>query len=214
MDPALPFDNFLCERMVRNPGYQSPDLKNKLYISSAHNAPYGKRDKSPFRLSQDNFCKALKEQPGVNLKHDYFENQNHLTVPYQSLYAGLAWIFPDFYILDNPRFVLEVPFIENHYKRESDTYGIVFTPAERLMEMFGKYFLYDKNDYTKSLEFFQFNTTHYPTSSRAFEFLAKAYEALGDTDKATLNYKKALELNPGNTDIQKTLNKDNRLIVQ
>jgi predicted alpha/beta superfamily hydrolase len=200
MDPALPFDNFLCERMVKNSSYQSTDLKNKLYISSAHNAPYGKADKSPFRLSQDAFCKALKGEQEISLKHDYFENLNHLNVPYQSLYEGLSWIFPDFYILDNPEFVLEVPFIESHYERESETYGITFTPAERLMEMFGKYFLYDKNDYTKSLEFFQFNTAHYPTSSRAFEFLAKAYRASGDEKNAVLNFENALKLNPGKAD--------------
>ncbi|MFH0761000.1 MAG: alpha/beta hydrolase-fold protein [Bacteroidota bacterium] len=196
MDPALPWDNYLCERTLKTLTYQSPDLKNKLYLSSAHNAPYGKRDKSPFRLSQDSFYKELKAKPGTNSKHDYFENQNHLTVPYQSLYAGLSYIFSGFYILDNPQFVLEVPFVQEHYKKESDLYGIDFTPPERLMEMFGKYFLFDKNDYNKSIEFFKFNTIHYPSSYKAFEYLAKAYKASGNEKEAILNLEKAQELNP------------------
>lgn len=205
MDPALTWDNYLCERTLKTLTYQSPDLKNKLYISSAHNAPYGKRDKSPFRLSQDSFYKLLKAKQGSNSKHDYFENQNHLTVPYQSLYAGLSYIFSGFYILDDPQFVLEVPFIQDHYKRESNFYGIEFKPSERLVEMFGKYFLFDKNDYNKSIAFFKFNTINYPSSYKAFEYLAKAYKASGNVKDAILNLKKGLELSPENNDIQEIL---------
>lgn len=205
MDPALTWDNYLCERTLKTLTYQSPNLNNKLYISSAHNAPYGKRDKSPFRLSQDSFYKVLKAKQDSNSKHDYFENQNHLTVPYQSLYAGLSYIFSGFYILDDPQFVLEVPFIQEHYKRESISYGIEFTPDERLIEMLGKYFLFDKNDYYKSIEFFKLNTINYPSSYTAFEYLAKAYKASGNVEDAILNLKKALELNPENNEIQKIL---------
>ena len=205
MDPALTWDNYLCERTLQTSTYQSPNLNNKLYISSAHNAPYGKRDKSPFRLSQNAFFKVLKEKHVSNTRHDYFENQNHLTVPYKSLYAGLAYIFPDFYILDDPQFELEVPFIQEFYKKESNLYGIEFTPSERLIEMFGKYFLFDKNEYNKSIDFFKLNTINYPSSYKAFEYLAKAYKSLGNEEAAILNYKKALELNPENNEIQKVL---------
>jgi predicted alpha/beta superfamily hydrolase len=206
MDPALPYDNYLCERLLKTQAYQSPNLNNKLYISSAHNAPGGKRDKSPFRLSQDSFYKVLKTKQNTDTRHDYFENQNHLTVPYQSLYAGLSYIFSGFYILDDPHFVLEIPFINDHYKRESNSYGIEFTPAERLIEMFGKYFLFDLNDYNKSIEFFKLNTINYPSSWKAFEYLAKAYMASGNTADAITNYKKALVLNPENNEIQKIIN--------
>jgi predicted alpha/beta superfamily hydrolase len=205
MDPALTWDDYLCERMLKTSTYKSPDLNNKLYISSAHNAPYGKLDRSPFRLSQDSFYRLLKGKQESSIKHDYFENQNHLTVPYQSLYAGLSYIFSGFYILDNPQFVLEVPFIQEHYKRESNAYGIEFTPPERLIEMFGKYFLFDKNDYNKSIEFFKLNTHNYPSSYKAFEYLATAYKASGNVKEAILNFKKALELNPENNEIQKLL---------
>jgi predicted alpha/beta superfamily hydrolase len=205
MDPALTWDNYLCERILKTSTYKSPNLHNKLYISSAHNAPYGKHDKSPFRLSQDSFFRLLKAKQNTNIKHDYFENQNHLTVPYQSLYAGLAYIYSGFYILDDPQFVLEIPFIQDFYKKESNSYGIEFTPPERLIEMFGKYFLFDKNDYNKSIAFFKLNTINYPSSYIAFEYLAKAYKASGNIEDAILNFKKALELNPENNIIQKLL---------
>jgi predicted alpha/beta superfamily hydrolase len=210
MDPALTWDNYLCERTLKTLTNQSPDLKNKIYISSAHNAPYGKRDKSPFRLSQDSFYKILTAKQGINSKHDYFENQNHLTVPYRSLYDGLSYIFSGFYLLEDPQFVLEIPFIQEHYKKESNSFGIEFTPAERLIEMFGKYFLFDKNDYKKSIEFFKLNTINYPSSYKAFEYLAKAFKASGNDKDAITNFKKALELNPENKEISEILIKFER----
>ena len=194
MDPALNWDHHLCERILKDSEYPSPVLTSKLYVSSAHNAPYGKRDRSPFRLSQDSFFKALEAKQVSNIKHDYFEDQNHMTVPYQSLYAGLSFIFPGFYILDDPQLVLEVPFVQEFYKKQSSLYGIEFIPPERLMEMLGKYFLYDVNDYNQSKVFFEFNTVHYPSSYSAFEYLGRAHMALGDTAAAVMDFRKALEL--------------------
>jgi hypothetical protein len=205
MDPALTWDNHYCERILKNSTYQSPGLKSKLYISSAHNAPYGERDESPFRLSHNSFSEILKSKQVENTKHDYFENRNHLTVPYKSLYAGLAYAFSGFNILDDPQFELDIPYIQAFYEKQSDLYGITFKPSERLIEMFGKYFLFDLNDYNKSITYFELNTINYPSSYKAFEYLAKANKASGNMDNAILNYKKALNLNPGNNEIQKIL---------
>ena len=71
--------------------------------------------------------------------------------------------------------------------------------------MFGKYFLFDLNQYNKAIEFFTLNTTNYPSSSRAFEYLAMANKEAGNTAEAIVSYKKALELAPDNKEVQKTL---------
>jgi tetratricopeptide (TPR) repeat protein len=71
--------------------------------------------------------------------------------------------------------------------------------------MFGKYFLFDLGDYKKSIAFFKFNAANYPFSYKAFEYLAKAYKASGNSKDAILNCKKALELNPENSEIKKML---------
>lgn len=205
MDPALNWDNYVCERILKSLPNQAQNFQNKLYISSAHNAPEGKRDKGPFRKSQLSFIKELKKKGVNNIKFEVFEKEMHLTVPYQSLYAGLTFIFSDFYIFKNPLFTTEIPFIQEHYKNLSNFYGIKFTPPEFLIEMLGKHFLFNKNEYTKAIEFFRLNTVNYPNSYEAFKFLAEAYKSLGDIDNAILNYKKSLELNPNNKDIQKVL---------
>jgi uncharacterized protein len=205
MDPALNWDKYVCEQTLKLLPSNAQNFKNKIYISSAHNAPEGKSDKGPLRTSQLSFNQVLKSKGVNNAKFELFEKEMHLTVPYQSLYAGLMFIFSDYYIFKNPGFTPEIPFIQNYYNNVSDLYGMKVTPPEYLIEMLGKHFLFEKMEYPKAIELFKLNTINYPDSYKSFEFLAKAYRASGDIDNAILNYKKSLELNPNNNDIQKVL---------
>lgn len=205
MDPALNWDNYVCEQILKSLPGDAQNFKNKLYISSAHNAPEGKRDKGPFRKSQLSFTKELKNKGVKNTKFEVFEKETHMTVPYRSLYSGLIFIFPDYYIFKNPGFSPEIPFIEEFYKNLSDLYAMNITPPEYLIEMIGKHYLFENTDYPKAIDFFKLNTINYPDSYKAFDFLAKAYKASGDIDNAILNFKKSLKLNPNNNDTQKIL---------
>lgn len=205
MDPALQWDNSYCERTLNQMPGSSSNLKSKFYMSSAHNAAYDQEDKSKFRLSQNSFSKLLLAKQIENTKHEYFETQSHLKVPYHSLYAGLDFTFSDYYILDDPDFELEIPFIQAFYERQSDRFGMTIKPSERLVEMFGRFFLYDLNEYSQSVQFFELNAMNYPNSARAFAYLAKAYKATGAHSDALLNFKTALKLNPGDTEIMKEL---------
>ncbi len=201
MDPALNWDNNLCENLLNNKTYLSTDLESRLYISSAHNAPSGKRDKSALRLSQEAFCEELKKNNIENIKHEYFEEQNHMTVPYRSLYEGLVYSFPGYYILEDPMFKLDTAFLGKFYATQSKTYGMVFEPSERLIEMFGKYFLYDINDYYNAIKFFELDTIYYPDSYRAYKYLGMAYLATNKKEGAVVNFLKARELNPKSEEI-------------
>jgi predicted alpha/beta superfamily hydrolase len=205
MDPALNWDNYVCEQTLKSLPGQAPNFKNKLYISSAHNAPEEKRDKGPLRKSQLSFTKELKNKGVNNTQFEIFEKETHLTVPYRSLYAGLTFIFPDYYIFKNPKFSADIPFIEAFYKKISDSYGMNIIPPEYLIEMLGKYFLFENTDYVKAIALFKLNTINYPDSYKAFDFLGKAYKASGDIDNATLSFKKSLKLNQNNSDTQKLL---------
>ncbi len=202
MDPALNWDRDFCQRLLHDGTYKSPELSSRLYISSAHNAHMRKKDKSALRLSQDAFKDELQKKKIENFKHEYFEDQNHMTVPYKSLYAGLANSFPDFYILEDPMFRLDTSFLVKFYELQSDIYKMHFQPSQRLIEMFGKYFLYDVDDYYNAIKFFELDTTIYKDSYKAYHYLGKAYKAAEMPDGAVVNLIKALELNPESEDIQ------------
>lgn len=205
MDPALNWDNNVCEQMLKSSSAKVQDFKSKLYISSAHNAAMGKRDRGPFRISQESFIRELNKQGISNRKFEIFEDEKHLTVPYRSLYSGLTYLFPDYYIFNNPEFIPEIPFIQKFYAHLSELYGLKIIPPEYLIEMLGKYYLFDINEYAKAIEFFTLNGVNYPDAYQSYEFLAKAYLALGDSDNARVFYKKSLLLNPGNQEIQQAL---------
>ncbi len=53
-------------------------------------------------------------------------------------------------------------------------------------------------DFKKAIAIFRINTLLYPESGNAYDSLGEAYLANGDKQLAKENYKKALELNPGN----------------
>lgn len=205
MDPALYWNHFLCEQMLQSLPNSSPNFNNKLYVSSAHNAPPGEPDITPFRKSQDSFFEELQKKKVSNTTHEYFEEENHLTLPFRSLYAGLFYIFSDYYLFNNPDFTEDVSFIQEHYNKASQLYGIKFLPPEGLMEMIGNYFLKDKNEYAKSAEFFKVNTSNYPSSFKAYENLGRAFKALGNKEQAISNFNKSLELNPENPEVKKLL---------
>ena len=43
--------------------------------------------------------------------------------------------------------------------------------------MIGKYFLLDRSDYEKAIEFFRFNTGNYPNSAEAYAYLGREQDA-------------------------------------
>lgn len=204
MDPALNWDNNVCEKMLDTINVNAMDFNNKLYISSAHNAPKGKSDKGPLRTSQVSIVKAL-DKKNINCKFEVFEQESHLTVPYRSIYAGLSYFFPDYYIFHDPNFREDIQFVLEFYENLSKRYKIQIVPPENLVEMLGKYFLFDKNEFDKAIGFLKLNTINYPESYKSFNYLAKAYTSSGDRENAILCYKKALALNPDDTEIQKKL---------
>lgn len=60
-----------------------------------------------------------------------------------------------------------------------------------------------KEDYHLAIKIFQLNVLAYPDSFNAFDSLGEAFMMAGDKDAALHNYRKSLELNPGNENARK-----------
>ena len=60
---------------------------------------------------------------------------------------------------------------------------------------------------TDAIEIFKLSVEAYPQSYNTYDSLAEAYMDHGDRDLAIQNYRKSLELNPGNTNATKMLQK-------
>ncbi len=86
-----------------------------------------------------------------------------------------------------------------HYSRLRDSfYGRgSYDFGENSLNQVG-YGLLEKKDVQAALLVFELNVRHFPTSPNAFDSLAEACEAAGLKPRAIENYKKVLELDPGN----------------
>ena len=131
-------------------------------------------------------------------KLEYFENEDHSSVPIIAFHNGISTIFESYGI--SYRDVEDKEQLTQHFNALSERLSWDFRPPEYLANQLGYRMLQSGNDKDKSnaLEFFILNVENYPKSSNSYDSLGEAYETLGDTQKAIENYKKSLELNSGN----------------
>jgi predicted alpha/beta superfamily hydrolase len=129
-------------------------------------------------------------------KLEYFENENHGSVPPIAFYNGISAIFKDYGI--SFRDVDTTVQLMEHFQSISQRLSWNFKPPELLVNRIGYRMLRssNENETSKALEFFILNTENFPNSCNAYDSMGVAYEVLGNKKKAIENYKKALVLNP------------------
>ncbi|WP_149277323.1 alpha/beta hydrolase-fold protein [Pareuzebyella sediminis] len=167
-----------------------------IYIATAN---WGKRNirnrDRHVRLYESLNSRCKGELPA---KLEYFENEDHSSVPIIAFHNGISAIFEGYGI--SYRDVKDKEQLTRHFQTLSERLSWDFQPPEYLVNRLGYRMLQSGNDKDKSnaLEFFILNTENYPESSNSYDSLGEAYETLGNTQKAIENYKKSLELNAGN----------------
>ena len=171
-------------------------FKRFIYIATAN---WGKRNirnrDRHVRLYEALNSKCEGEFPA---KLEYFENENHGSVPPIAFYNGISAIFEGYGVyyrdIDSKEQLIQ------HFQSLSRRLSWDFSPPEYLVNRIGYNLLRSKNESDKSgaLAFFILNTENFPHSFNAYDSLGEAYEALGDPKKAIENYEKSLELNPEN----------------
>ncbi|WP_343511153.1 alpha/beta hydrolase-fold protein [Algoriphagus sp. SE2] len=165
------------------------------YIATAN---WGKRNirnrDRHVRLFESLNSKVADEYPG---KLEYFENENHGSVPVIAFHNGISSIFEGYGI--SYRDIESQEQLNEHFQSISKRLSWNVKPPEYLVNQLGYKFLRgNENDKSKALSFFILNTENYPKSYNAFDSLGEAYESLGDQEKAMENYKKSLLLNADN----------------
>ena len=167
-----------------------------IYIATAN---WGKRNlrnrDRHVRLYEALNSKCKGELPA---KLEYFENEDHSSVPIPAFHNGISAIFKGYGI--SYRDVENKEQLTQHFQELSERLSYDFSPPEYLVNQLGYRMLQSGNDIDKSkaLEYFQLNSENYSKSSNSYDSLGEAYEAIGDNQNAIVNYKRSLELNPGN----------------
>lgn len=174
-----------------------------IYIATAN---WGKRNirnrDRHVRLYESLHSKCEGELPA---KLEYFEKEDHSSVPIVAFHNGISAIFEGYGI--SFRDVQDKEHLTQHFKTLSQRLSWDFPPPEYLVNQLGYSMLRSGNDQDKSraLEYFTLNVENYPTSPNSYDSLGEAYERLGDTQKAIGNYEKSLKLNPNNEHASKKI---------
>ncbi|MCB0686987.1 MAG: tetratricopeptide repeat protein [Saprospiraceae bacterium] len=175
-------------------------FRRYIYLATAN---WGKRNirnrDRHVRLYEALNSKCEGEFPG---KLEYFEDENHGSVPTIAFYNGISAIFAGYGI--SYRDIESTAQLVQHFQTISHRLSWDFKPPEYLVNRVGYSMLQSREEEAekKAVAFFLLNTENFPNSSNAFDSLGEAYEMLGKKEEAIDNYKKSLQLNPANNHAQ------------
>jgi predicted alpha/beta superfamily hydrolase len=126
-----------------------------------------------------------------------YDDENHFSVPYKSLFDGLKFFYKDWFIDFYGNASISYQDLVKHFDILSDEFGYKINPTEDFINSCGYYQLRLKH-LDNAIELFAWNVKQHPNSFNAYDSLGEAYMNAGKKDLAISNYKKSLELNPHN----------------
>jgi tetratricopeptide (TPR) repeat protein len=178
------------------------ERKNTLFISCGIE---WWAQKSVNRL--DSFFKT-KVQKNLSYQIKRYPSESHYSVFLNSYYDGFHYIFRM-----DPAETLKSPMdltaqmLHEHYQKMQDIFGVPLKPPQTLTAEYGYNYIMSWNNLDKALEFYKELAESYPSELSAQLAYADTLLKKGDKQKATAQYEKALELNPGDSELKKKIDK-------
>ena len=142
----------------------------------------------------------------LNWAYKKYDDENHFSAPYKSLFDGLKFIYKDWFIDYYGNTNITYQDILRHFKTLSDEFGYNIPPTEDFVNNCG-YNQLRSGRIENAIGLFIENVTAHPNSYNAYDSLGEAYMKAGNTSLAIFNYKKSIALNPHNEDGKAMLEK-------
>ena len=206
IDPSLWWDNQVLVHRAESSFKDAQKRRGCVYISLANNPDIGLGDPKMMEKGGRRFGKSLESASSSSFRStlQYFEAEDHGSVPLLSLYNGLLYIFEGYkpplrYFVEQPRA------LKTHFERISQRLGVELLPPESVVNQAGYMMLYQINDVDKAIELFKLNVSNFSGSYNVYDSLGEAYLVKGEKALAIENYEKSLELNPANQNAMKRL---------
>jgi uncharacterized protein len=197
IDPSLWWDDQVLLRRAKMRLEQTNDFRGSVYVTLANNNP-PTADWDPEKPAQAvrDFVDTLKTNSSDKFRigMQYYDSEDHGSVPLISLYHGLLFIFDGY---KPPRGATEDPALINaHFAQVSRRLGFQVLPPEQFVSTWGEANLYWNRATNKAIEWFNLNITNYPNSFINYDSLGFVYAQSGNKEQAIKYYQKALDLNP------------------
>jgi predicted alpha/beta superfamily hydrolase len=196
IDPSLWWDDESLSRQAKAALEGTHDLRGTVYISLANNPlPKGGTVKVGERAGRE-FCALLQSHQTESFRcsMQYFDTEDHGSVPLPSLYYGLRFIFDGYRPVPHESAIG----VREHFAKVTARLGFTVLPPESYVADLARYYLWGEQQTNTALEFFSLNLTNYPGSPHVRESQAEAYEFIGDKALAAENFRLALKANPEN----------------
>ena len=194
IDPSLHWDGASTVSEAQN---RTENLGSSIYISQANN-PFNPGLKVGAKNQAiQSFHKILVSPSGSGVHHrrDFFENEDHFSVPLISMYEGLSFLFAGYqYPLDQLA-QASVHELQTHYEDLAERTGGNMLIPGKLFQQVASIMLQQGNvDQAEML--FSFTSQQFPTSFQPLEGLGQAYATLDMREQADSIFNKVLEMNP------------------
>lgn len=196
IDPSLFWDNQLLPRTAERKIRTIRTLRKSVYISSANSPAFLNNNPLKMRRTIRKFVKTLGSAQSSNFRSrfQFFDSEDHGSVPLLSLYHGLLFIFDGFKQVG----IESLPAIKTRFRQLSKRLGGELVLSEGVINNMGYTMLYGVKDVKRAIQFFEYNISNFPNSANAYDSLAEAYMVRGDKAQAIKNYQKSLNLDPNN----------------
>ena len=203
MDPSLWWDDQALVERAEREVTSSRETRGSVYISMANYADTGDEYLINHSDAIRSFTRALDSaaSPVFRSRSQFFEAEDHQSVPLVSLYQGLLYIFDGYKPPSVDLFLEEPGAVSAHFSGVSKRLGVSLLPPERVVNRLGSIVLEQNGDLDRAIELYELNISNFPGGWEAYRGLAEVHMARGNATLAVEYLEKALEHHPGDQSI-------------
>lgn len=201
IDPSLWWDSEILTHHAEKKLRTIRKSHKVLFISSANSPEMPNHSPAKMQKAIRTFVKTFDGARNANFRlgFQYFDSEDHGSVPLLSLYHGLLYIFEGF----KPVGIESLPAMKTRFKQLSKRLGGDLLPSEGYVNGMGYAMLYTMKNVKKAIAILQYNVSNFPKSANAYDSLGEAYMVKGDKAQAIKYYKKSLQLDPNNQNAER-----------
>lgn len=199
IDPNISWDNQVLVHRVKRLTQEAQTRQGAVHISMGNSPDIGTYDPIAIKKTVQTFADNLALIHGAEFRSalQYFETDDHASIPLPGLYYGLLYIFEG-YKPSFPDLIREPSTLITHFANISKKMGINLRPPAPYVHQAGYHLLNQIRDADKAIELFKTNITNFPDWYLSYDGLGEAYTAKNEKYLAIASYEKSLERNPTN----------------
>jgi len=178
----------------------SKALRGRVYIAKADNPFQPGFKETPIGLATQEFANLLARLPQQNVTShlQWFEEEDHFSVPMIASYHGLRHVYRDYIYPLDKMVELKRATLKDYYAEISQGLGKGILPPAKVMHQIAEFLLHNQEREDLALLVLQFLHESYPTAHPVMIGLGEILSTQGKHKEAKQLFSKALELDPGN----------------